>query len=588
MPVALNRLAAALRVLSLGISLAVRGTNDKHRTSTCLQPNPLFRFMLRSAVQPTVMPRSAPVAVFRLLPWIWLPVWAGLGCQAQVIEQPSPPSEAQDEAVVVPTHRSVPLPPSARNSVLWVSLDDHLGAGTRSDRSAAQLTLISAGAAPLRLLDQAGQLVLSTDRLRFSWRRVALPEPLDVARLVAGPFASFESADQIAQRWRGQGVEAQVAHPGEWEVWAPADALDLAGVSLREVSQRISSVVMPVLEGPEGGRTLQGPLQVQAPDGMRWNGGVLRGPFRLQADAYGSWTLLEQLPLERYLEGVVPHEIGAGSPAAALQAQAVLARTWALANSHRFALDGYHLCSDTQCQVYSDPRLASPAVRQAIRATSGEVLLWDGQPIHAVYHATNGGVSAHAEEAWNMEPLPYVQVQADGAAAWGQSISLPLRSNQDVQALLNNGGGAYGAGHPRFRWSRIYTAGQLAQALAAADQGDSVPTSMSVQKRGPSGRVLALEIDRDRGAKPVVLELDAIRRTLRRLPSTLFVVDAEGAGVWRFQGGGFGHGVGLSQAGAIDLADRGWSAQRILQHYYPGTQLGPFTAPAGSAPAKAP
>ena len=187
-----------------------------------------------------------------------------------------------------------------------------------------------------------------------------------------------------------------------------------------------------------------------------------------------------------------------------------------------------------------------------------------------------------------MEPLPYVQVQADGASAWGQSISLPLRSNQDVQALLNNGGGAYGAGHPRFRWSRVYTAGQLAQALAAADQGDTVPTSMSVQKRGPSGRVLALEIDRDRGAKPLILELDAIRRTLRRLPSTLFVVDAEGAGVWRFQGGGFGHGVGLSQAGAIDLADRGWSAQRILQHYYPGTQLGPFTAPAGSAPAKAP
>ncbi len=111
---------------------------------------------------------------------------------------------------------------------------------------------------------------------------------------------------------------------------------------------------------------------------------------------------------------------------------------------------------------------------------------------------------------------------------------------------------------------------------------------MSVLKRGPSGRVLALEIDRDRGAAPVVLKLDAIRRTLRRLPSTLFFVEAEGSGAWRFQGGGFGHGVGLSQAGAIDLADRGWSAQRILQHYYPGTQLGPFTVPAESAPAEAP
>ena len=540
--------------------------------------------MFSSAVRFVAMPLSCSGAVLRAVPWICLPAWVASGCQAQVIHPPAP----QSGALAVPTHRGVPLPPSAKNSVLWVSLDDHLGAGTLEGRSAPLVTLVSAGTAPLQLKDQDGNVLLSSDRLRFSWRRVPLQESLDVARRVAGPFASFESADRIAERWRDQGVKAQVAHPGDWEVWASADAPDLADVPLRDVSERISTVVMPVLEGPTGGRTLKGSLRVDAPDGMRWKGGVLRGPFRLQPDAYGSWTLLEKLPLERYLEGVVPHEIGAGSPAAALQAQAVLARTWALANSHRFALDGYHLCSDTQCQVYSDPRLASPAVREAIRATSGEVLLWNGLPIHAVYHASNGGVSAHAEEAWAMEPLPYVQVQADGVSAWGQSISLPLRGTQDVQSLLNGGSGAYGASHPRFRWSRVYTAGQLARALVAAGQGDAAPTSMNVQKRGPSGRVLALEIDRDRGAAPVVLKLDAIRRTLRRLPSTLFVVEAEGMGVWRFQGGGFGHGVGLSQAGAIDLADRGWSAQRILQHYYPGTQLGRFSVPAGSAAAEAP
>ena len=538
--------------------------------------------MLRPSVQSAVMPRCASVAVFRVLPWIWLPAWAAMGCQAQAIKEPLP----QSEAVVAPTHRGVPLPPPARNSVLWVSLDDHLGAGTLVDQSAPQLTLISAGAAPLQLKDRAGKPLLSAERLRFSWRRVPLKKILEVARRVAGPFASFESADRIAQRWRAKGVKADVAHPGEWEVWVPADAPDLAGVSMRDVSESISSAVMPVLEGPTGGRTLQGPLQVEAPDGMRWKSGVLRGPFRLQPDAYGSWTLLEQLPMERYLEGVVPHEIGAGSPAAALQAQAVLARTWALANSHRFALDGYHLCSDTQCQVYSDPRLASQSVRQAIRATAGKVLLWDGQPIHAVYHATNGGISALAEEAWAMEPLPYVTVLADGVPAWGQT--LPLQSAQDVRSFLNQREGVYGAGHPRFRWRRAYTAGQLAQALARAGHGNALPTSMSVQQRGPSGRVLALEIARDRGAAPVVLKLDAIRRTLRRLPSTLFVVDRQGPGVWSFRGAGFGHGVGLSQAGAIDLADRGWSAERILQHYYPGTQLGPFRAPAGTAPAEAP
>jgi SpoIID/LytB domain protein len=238
--------------------------------------------------------------------------------------------------------------------------------------------------------------------------------------------------------------------------------------------------------------------------------------------------------------------------------------------------------------VYSDPRQASASVRAAIRATSGEVLRWEGEPIHAVYHATNGGISASGEEAWAMDPLPYVRVQADGTQAWRESTLLPLQSAEGVKALLQRRDGAYGAGHPRFRWTRSYSAGQLAQALAAAGKGNALPTRVSVQDRGPSGRVLALAIERDGGAPSVVLRLDAIRRTLRRLPSTLFVLAPEGAGAWQFQGGGFGHGVGLSQAGAIDLAGRGWSAQRILQHYYPGTRLEPLRQVPPAPPVQAP
>ena len=94
---------------------------------------------------------------------------------------------------------------------------------------------------------------------------------------------------------------------------------------------------------------------------------------------------------------------------------------------------------------------------------------------------------------------------------------------------------------------------------------------LQVLERGPSGRVVRLGLRGSAGA--LVLERDAIRRTLRGLPSTLFVVRPEGSGSWRFDGGGFGHGAGLSQAGAIDLAGRGWSLERILSHYYPGTSL---------------
>ena len=496
------------------------------------------------------------------------------GCRAQ--EAAVSPGPAKP---VIPTHRPVPAPPQASGNRLWVALDDHLGRGTKRDQPAPTLTLRSAGASPLVLRDGSAsgvsQPLATAPNLSISWRLEPLAEPVKVSRLVAGPYASFETADRVAQRWRQQGVQALVAHPGEWEVWAPETASVLEGVATRPWRNTITSVVRPVLEGIDGDlKTLAGPLLLEAPDGLSWKGGVMQGPFRLQPDAYGSWTLLEQVPLERYLEGVVPHEIGAGSPEAALQAQAVLARTWALANSHRFGIDGYHLCSDTQCQVYSDPRYAGSAVRQAIKATTGQVLQWNGKPISAVYHASNGGVMASAPEAWAMAPAAYLQAQADGDQGWLDAVVLPLNDADAVRRLVQAGRGAYGAGHPLFRWTRTYTASQLERALASQSPG--VVQGVAVVKRGPSGRVLTLRIEGDGPGSPVDLRLDAIRRTLRRLPSTLFTLETSGEGVWRFNGGGFGHGAGLSQAGAIDLASRGWSVQRILQHYYPGATLAPL------------
>jgi SpoIID/LytB domain protein len=272
---------------------------------------------------------------------------------------------------------------------------------------------------------------------------------------------------------------------------------------------------------------------------------------------------VEQVALERYLEGVVPHEIGAGAPAEALAAQAVLARTWALRNQQRFRVDGYHLCADTQCQVYGDPRQASPAVREAIRRTRAQVLTWNGRPIQAVYHATNGGIAAGFDEAWGGEPLPYLRAAADGSPSFARRFAVPLQPLARLRSLLAEGGGAYGADHPRFRWRRWLKARRLV-----------------VLERGPSGRVLSLAIERV-GAPRLVLERDAIRRQFPELPSTLFEPIAEGGDRWRLEGGGFGHGVGLSQAGALDLARRGWSVSRILAHYYPGTELMPLGSLAG-------
>jgi SpoIID/LytB domain protein len=433
---------------------------------------------------------------------------------------------------------------------------------------------LAAAAGTLNLEDGAGARFQAPSFL-FQWRWEPLGHPLTLRRQVAGPYASYETAEAVAQRWATAGVAVQIARPAEWEVWAPADAAPLAGVPSRLQAWTVSRRLVLDLQRPQGTVALRGPIRIQAPAGLRWKGGVYGGPFRLQSDAHGGWTLVEEVGLERYLEGVVPHEIGAGAPPAAQAAQAVLARTWAVRNRGRYQVDGYHLCADTQCQVYSDPGQVGGALRRAIAASRGQVLTSGGKPIHAVYHASNGGVAAGLEEAWDVAPVAYLRPFTDGEAAFVESFRLPLAQARLVP-LLRGGQGAYGADHPLFRWQRRLTAQRIGQALAARGLAVGAPRSLKVLERGPSGRVLALEIGGSTGT--VVLRRDGIRRSLRDLPSTLFQLTPAGPGAWMVEGGGFGHGAGLSQAGALDLARRGWSSQRILQHYYPGAALQPLGA----------
>ncbi|KEF41030.1 MAG: amidase [Cyanobium sp. CACIAM 14] len=494
----------------------------------------------------------------------------------------APPPPAAPAAPVLlhwPVPRPAPL--TAANPVLWVALAARLGPASAQ----------AAAAPPLRLRSQRGLLTLvdasgrrlQAPELVLHWRRLPLPGPVTLRRRVLGPFASFESAEQAAARWRALGVAAEIARPREWEVWAPADAPDPSplpdGVRLERFERTLSERLGLELRRPQGAVPLASPLRVEAPGGMHWMQGVHAGPFLLLADAHGGWSLVEQVPLERYLEGVVPHEIGAGVPAAALEAQAVLARTWAVRNQHRFAVDGYHLCADTQCQVYADPGQAGAAVRQAIAATRLAVLVGPEGPIHAVYHASNGGIGASYQEAWSGPPVSYLRPFADGPAPFQARYPVPL-AEAALPALLGDGREAWGSDHPVFRWQRRLTAAQIAVALGK-ERGVGRPTALKVLARGPSGRVLALEVQGTDGR--TVLRLDAIRRTLRTLPSTLFLLRSAGPGVWQLEGGGFGHGAGLSQAGAIDLARRGWTSRRILAHYYPGTALQPLGG-AGDSP----
>ena len=470
----------------------------------------------------------------------------------------------------------LPPPPIVKgnNPTLYVGLASHLGLKEENKNT---LFLTSKHKKSLLKLTDAKGFTFESSEITISWESFPISSSRIISKQIIGPYASFESAQNVASRLHSKGICAFIANPKDWEVWLPADTQIPRNLNLRTLvlNEIIKNQLKPVLITPSNKFILSGPVLINSLDGIAWNQGIYAGPFLLQPDSYGTWTLVEKVSLENYLHGVVPYEIGSTAPKDALAAQAVLARTWALANVKRYSIDGYHLCSTTQCQVYKNPQQISKSVKNSISKTSGKVLSFNNQPIQAFYHATNGGIMARGEEAWSMKPLPYLKVKIDSTEEMKKKYKIPMNVKQ-LNTFLDDREGFYGINHKRFRWTRVLSSRQIRKYFSASEKFLDLPKEINILSRGPSGRVLALEIKGENEGSRTVLELDAIRKTLPSLPSTLFIVKKLEDGVWQFEGGGFGHGVGLSQAGAVDLALEGWSTEEILSHYYPGTSYGPL------------
>ncbi len=476
---------------------------------------------------------------------------------------------------VFATHQALPNTPviSREKNVLLVGIKPYLGKEIIGNNNSPSLRLVSNGRK--LILKDANGIIRKAKEINIEWRSEQLLEPKVFVRQTIGPFASFESAERLANDLKDRGIESTIAHPFDWEVWVAGHIQIPQSFKSTYRKIKVSKLVFPYLNGNNLKIDLKGPISLKAPDGLRWEKGIYMGPFSIQPDAYGSWTLVEHVPIERYLNGVVPYEIGVSSPEAALAAQAVLARTWAVANSHRFKVDGYNLCSDTQCQVYKDPSKANQKIKAAIKKTAGKILTWNKKPINTVYHATNGGVMASVDEAWSINQVPYLRMRLDGPKQWTRKVALPLSNEKYLKSFLFSKSEAFGSDHPLFRWERTLDSYQISKQLNQAKKVSSTfyPNKIKVVKRGTSGRVTSLNIYGMTGSA-ISLEFDDIRRVFRQLPSTLFVVKEIKEGKWLFSGGGFGHGAGMSQSGAIELAKNGWTTKQILSHYYPKTKFG--------------
>ncbi|MFK0730948.1 MAG: SpoIID/LytB domain-containing protein [Gloeotrichia echinulata HAB0833] len=459
----------------------------------------------------------------------------------------------------------------------------------------------------LKLKFKAGnreQILVSQNPLKLETVMEALPQPTVNEVVVLGTYRTFETAEDSAKNWRKRGIEVEIAQPDRWEVWAKRDvyntpllrrllfqSLEPADQKLVVLDTTVISQVPRVSWVVNGKRYSENSLKISTNKNLiRVNKGekpetarLYAGEMNLQPNAYGTYTLVNEVPLETYLRGVVPYEIGTTAPMAAMEAQAILARTYALRNLRRFAIDDYQLCANTHCQVYDGLNGVAKNTDRAIASTRGMVLTYQNQLVDALYSSTTGGVTANFSDVWNGEDRPYLRPVVDAAINIWDLSKQNLADEKNFEQFITLQEGFNESNWDLFRWRKETKLEDITKDLQKFLQVKNSPyakfktiEAMAVVKRSSSGRILELGVKTDIGT--FTLYKDEVRSAFAAPRSTLFYLQALNKGqpgLWgyAFVGGGLGHGVGLSQTGAQNLAKLGWSNPKILQFYYPGTQI---------------
>lgn len=461
----------------------------------------------------------------------------------------------------------------------------------------------------------------TTDKLQISIEMLPLTQSREDERLVISRHRSFESAETSANYWRGKGVAVELAQPDNWQVWAQRDRYDTTvnrllllqdlkskGLTTAYMDRKLVSN-RPILSWAANGyRYRRNEVDITSGQGVIQVGTQrYGGRLRFQPNTYGTYTLINKVPVETYLRGVVPHEIGHNAPTSSVQAQTILARTYALRNLRRFKIDNYELCADTQCQVYEGLNGTNAVSDSAIASTQGKVLTYNSELIDALYSSTTGGITAPFEDVWEGNPRPYLKAKID--AYPNQIWDLKTRSLADektFRAFIQLKKGFNEAGQGYFRWKTDVSLKQLNQNLRdfLKKQQDPLATFGTIQNlevisRSAAGRVQKLRVTTDKGA--VELTKDQVLLVFEAPNSLLFYIEplfevststaqakqtdprtettsasqsnAKALKGFAFIGGGLGHGVGLSQTGSYALSQMGWSADKILSFYYPSTSL---------------
>ena len=289
------------------------------------------------------------------------------------------------------------------------------------------------------------------------------------------------------------------------------------------------------------------------------------GTLEIRHNPDGTQTAINTIDLEDYLCSVISSEMNANSPMELLKAHAIISRSWAIRAMENPNHEGFHVCADDHCQRYEGLRRMNERAVEAVRATAGQVLTYDGKICDCRYHKCCGGKTEIWSTCWEDIDVPYIR-----------SVECPYCNPAYIRKSLVNGTSVlrtslndYDQETTDFHdWQVSYTAeelGDIIRSKSGIDFGsilDIIPL-----KRGASGRIYQLKIVGSKHTEIIGKELK-IRLWLSRscLYSSWFDVE-KGPSYFVLRGHGWGHGAGLCQIGAAVMAAEGKTYEEILVYY---------------------
>ena len=387
-------------------------------------------------------------------------------------------------------------------------------------------------------------------------------------RVAVDPVAAGKGAARAAELAKRYGLQTsthqELVRRPSGTIVAKNGGTVIRNPSVLWFTPKKSSETLTVSDVPTGTGGSQ--LDTGSEDRRYW------GAVYVTLDHDGSLLAANAVPEDKLLAGLVPAEMYPDAPPAALEAQAIAARTELLQKIGRRNLtDPYLLCSTQQCQVYAGAGKEDPRTTKAVEATRGIVMLRDGGGMVDVrYSASCGGHTEDNDAIWGGPADPSLRGRADDPKA-----SMSKVTDDNLDAFLDGGKDAWcnqgKLAKTRFRWTEKLRADDLTARVSVEYPEIGRIKAISAKQRGVSGRIGVLVIKGDKASVEVTGDLH-IRRLLGGLKSTLFEVAREGDS-FVFRGAGFGHGVGMCQMGAIGMASAGKAHDKILGHYYRGTHL---------------